>query len=320
MPSSWMPTSLLGGGGGGGRRGGGGGGLSRKCPLDELLSKVEMIEKECLVDERSQEHMLDKLGQVKDEFNRIKGGIYIYMEECRSLIRERQEIVRLSGNSVDSIERGVKINGSLKRMEQDFRRLVEVYTRQCRQRTKLELSDEELEERYKAINMVKRQIEECRATSRLFGGRGGAGEDVGGVEETFKTLTELRTEKLDGGEGEGRVVVTWEDEKAEDVEVIERWRERDAEFDKHIAEIGDAVDRIGEVAVTIGDKAEVQGQMAEELQLQTDDAANELKIVNNALRTVIKKQKSATCCCRVVLAVILLGLVLLVVTLVKNRF
>ncbi|CDJ41963.1 hypothetical protein, conserved [Eimeria tenella] len=95
----------------------------------------------------------------------------------------------------------------------------------------------------------------------------------------------------------------------EDEAVLQRWKERDKQFDAQVAQIGDAIDRIAEVAVTIGQQAEQHSQKAEELAQQTQQAAAELQQLDAKLKAFMKSQSSSNFCCKLILLllVMLLG-------------
>lgn len=308
-----------------------------KCSshLDKLIARVSVIEKDCCVDEKSKEYKLDQINkELLDEFSRLKAKMYLDLESIRILIRERKVIINRKGNNVESIERGIMITGEIKNLQTNFKRLADLYTKQCKNRKgKFENIDEkELEQRYNDLAVLKRQIMDCKSNAKSCATTTGLGKgESGGVEE-YRTLTELRSEKLQRERDERNNQTTtetitgddhtglWNKHEEEDQQkYIQKWKKQDQEFDTHLSEIGQAIDRISEVAVQIGEKAEVGSEMVKELQTQADEATVELKLVNSKLKAVMLKQNNTTCCCRVVLGVLLIGLVVLFVSVLKKR-
>lgn len=67
--------------------------------------------------------------------------------------------------------------------------------------------------------------------------------------------------------------------------------------DRQVGQIGDAVDRLAEIAVQIGHKAEQQSQLVAELHEQADDANAELLAVNDTIKDVLVLFKSFSNLC-----------------------
>ncbi|CDJ63361.1 hypothetical protein, conserved [Eimeria necatrix] len=106
----------------------------------------------------------------------------------------------------------------------------------------------------------------------------------------------------------------------EDEAVLQRWKERDKQFDAQVAQIGDAIDRIAEVAVTIGQQAEQHSQKAEELAQQTQQAAAELQQLDAKLKAFMKSQSSSNFCCKLILLLLVLLLGCFVFSTIYARY
>ncbi|GBE58645.1 hypothetical protein BOVATA_001380 [Babesia ovata] len=92
-----------------------------------------------------------------------------------------------------------------------------------------------------------------------------------------------------------------EQEQLKARESIQRWRTRDEHFDQQLQEIGEAVERIGEVAVVIGERANEQVLNAIATMEHVEGATEDVTSVSQQIKTVLKKQRTVECSIRVTL-------------------
>ncbi|EAN32148.1 putative integral membrane protein [Theileria parva strain Muguga] len=102
-------------------------------------------------------------------------------------------------------------------------------------------------------------------------------------------------------------------------ESIRRWNERDEGFDKQLQEIGEAVDRIGEVAIHIGARAQDQAKAAMEAVGDVENTTKGVSEVTSKIKRLLKRQRMVECYCRFVLVLIVLILSGVVIYLVMKR-
>lgn len=63
--------------------------------------------------------------------------------------------------------------------------------------------------------------------------------------------------------------------------------------DIQVGEIGDAIDRLGEVALQIGEKADKQAELVAGLHQQADEANKDIIAVNNKIKELLVSLKKA---------------------------
>ncbi|GFE53482.1 transmembrane protein [Babesia ovis] len=130
-------------------------------------------------------------------------------------------------------------------------------------------------------------------------------EDIKNFEDTLHNLVE-QCSMYDGGKyrrqttakrrlnvdfsaADGPEEVT-EEERMRASESIQRWRKRDQDFDHQLLEIGEAVERIGDVAVVIGEKANEQAKKAIQTMSKVQETTDEISTVSYQIKTLLKRR------------------------------
>ncbi|PHJ22109.1 transmembrane protein [Cystoisospora suis] len=282
--------------------------------LGELLAVCQRVENECLV--TAKEEQEEEEG---DEFLALKKRMYETIRNTQILIEDRRDIRASKGTTLETVRLGGEIDDNIALLRELFEELSAVYGRQFKQRKKRLLTDDDLEERHADINTLMRAIEELRRESK----RTAISTRLHDQTNRIRTLTELQSSRETatcwgeaGGEAHGRPEEISEADQA----VLRRWKERDEEFDKQVAEIGEAIDRIAHVAVQVGEKAEVHHEMIQNLQKHTDEAAAEIQNLNAKVKTFLGKQSNGTFFTRLILIVILLFLICFVISTIYSRY
>lgn len=106
----------------------------------------------------------------------------------------------------------------------------------------------------------------------------------------------------------------------DDLVVINRWKERDKQFNEDILKIGEVIDKIGANTVILTQKAEEQNEIILNLHEQTEKTQDNVKEVNMEIKKVMKKHSQVTWCCRITLVIIFLMLVVLTSNIISNKF
>eukprot|EP01068_Selenidium_serpulae_P006015 Selendium_serpulae@DN4265_c0_g1_i2.p1 len=274
--------------------------------MNQLLVRCGQIEKECLPS-------CDKKGaieEIEDDFLRTKALMYTNMHECKETVKERHEMQKKHGNNVETIKKKAQITDQLRSLEIDMKSLQDVYKKQTK--TKKKFSQEELDNRFQDIQVLRRQIDELTGLANNT-------NQYAGTE--IKTLSDIRTEAAERGEGrfgpEG--AGTYEEASEEDKATMARWKERDAEFDKQLDLIGQGVDRLGDIAVQIGEKADEQKELITELHTEADVASDDLIEMNDRIKKIMGDSMGFNCCCKVILAIILIVLIGIAMSLISSK-
>eukprot|EP01053_Blabericola_migrator_P012071 Blabericola_migrator_1__12070@NODE_742_length_6677_cov_350_972466_g532_i0_p3_GENE_NODE_742_length_6677_cov_350_972466_g532_i0NODE_742_length_6677_cov_350_972466_g532_i0_p3_ORF_typecomplete_len380_score100_19PFEMP/PF03011_15/0_16COMP/PF11598_8/0_88Cytochrom_C_2/PF01322_20/43Cytochrom_C_2/PF01322_20/36AAA_13/PF13166_6/3_1AAA_13/PF13166_6/3e02_NODE_742_length_6677_cov_350_972466_g532_i027253864 len=270
--------------------------------IEELLIKVIRVETACLGEGNAE-------SEENDEFVHIKKIIYNLLFQAKANIRTKYDIQSKEGNSVKAIQLGSQINKQVEQMNTEFLNLKEAFKKQAKKAakggpkvsSKQTISADELDVRFKEMQVIKRQIEECRELLKR-------GTEI--PERQVITLTDFIGQMEKAGvtppaqfdkDGGG-----WREPTAEEQAAMDRWAARDKDFDRQIFEVGDVVDRLNVLAVEIGNKAEQQGKMAIELSRQADEANAEVIEVNNKLKSILMRGNGMNFCCKLLLTIILI--------------
>ncbi|KAL8439741.1 hypothetical protein Efla_002643 [Eimeria flavescens] len=292
-----------------------------KGSLEELLEVVKIIEEECLLDPEKEAEGEKGL----DPFFKAKNAIMHVVEETRELIEQRRRILETRGTTYEAISKRSAISDNISYLRKKFQELGDLYAQQYRQRKALKLSDEELDDRHQQLNALLKEIELVHKLSKNGGPPGAAGlglsGDVGAGRSAAVSLTALAATPLQPGEEEeGERNPQAEELTEEDQIVLQRWKERDKEFDAQVKQIGDAIDRIADVAVTIGQQADMQSEKVEELAHQTNQAAAELQLLDSRLKKFMKEQSASNLCCKLILLLLVMLLICFVFSTVYARY
>lgn len=280
--------------------------------INDLLVRIGKVEKDCLGEKDEQE----AIAEIADDFLRTKAQLYSTLQEVRTLIRERHDIQKRMGNNVETIQKKSQISEKLRGLQLDIDKLQEVYKKQAKQKKKLKLTDEEIESRFADVQVLKRQVDEIHGIAQ--------NSNQYSTNE-IRTLTEIRAENAERGQmrfgpngtaGGGG----YEEPSDADRSQVNRWKERDKQFDEQLGQIGEGVDRLGEVAVQIGHKADEQAALTTQLHSDADVATDELVEMNNRIKKILGNGGMGfNCCCKLLLAVILVALIGWSMTLISNK-
>eukprot|EP01071_Lankesteria_metandrocarpae_P004482 Lankesteria_metandrocarpae@DN3568_c0_g1_i1.p1 len=254
--------------------------------LDELLLRVENIERDCETEKRELE-----LAEVRDDFIRLKRSMYNDLMELKDMIRYRHNIQQKSGNTVEAIQKGAKITEKLNALDMDFVKLKEVFKKQTKQKR---VNEVELDVRFKDMQILKRQLEESRMLAKSSNQYS---------DEEIQTITDFRAQMKELGveipKAEHRELM--DDER----DALARWDERDKRLDEGLDDVGNVVDRLGELAITIGEKADRQAVVVQGLTAQANEANEELVEMNTKLKNVLTSAGGVNFFCKLLLAIIL---------------
>merc|ERR1712187_49408 len=160
------------------------------------------------------------------------------------------------------------------------------------------MTDDESQERYKVIRLLKRQVDEA---NELFVSSN-AGVDISEMDGAHSNPGASLLGLRHAAREEDCTRLLTDEEKAG----ISRIRERDKELDKEVDEIGKVVDRAGEIAKQIGTTAERQRMKAEVIGTDVEKADTDIKDLNKKVTEVMKYEKNTNFCCQMVLVIVLL--------------
>lgn len=263
---------------------------SQVTGIGEYIKRLEKIAEEC--GEKPQKEAVQK-----DEFLRIKRRCYEVLEETRDSIRERQVLIKKRGNCYESIQRGNDIRLKLDELKKTLPRMQELH-KKAQGRWNASRRQEELQERYQAIRLLKRMVDE--ANDMFVSGNAAHTTDAetGMGQGPHASLLGLRHSAAD----EDKTRMISEDEKG----VMDKIKARDLEVDKQVGEIGNVVDRLGDMALHIGTVAERQRLKADALSGDVDKADEDMKALNKKVAELIQYEKNSNFCCQMILIIGLL--------------
>lgn len=259
--------------------------------IDQYIKRLEDIAEAC--GEKPQKDQVQK-----DEFLRHKQKCYQLLEEVRENIVSRQQLMKKRGNCYETIQKGHTIRAQLDDLRKLQLRLQELH-KKAQGKWNASKKQDELQDRYQVIRLLKRQTDEANEmflSGQVDSAASGGLRDAGnGRDAPSVSLLGMASE------ADRRRELSLEEQG-----VIDDIRKRDAELDKQVAEVGDVVARLNDIAGNIGTTADRQKQKAEALLTDVEKADGDLKQLNKRVAEVIQYEKNTNFFCQMVLGIALL--------------
>lgn len=238
-----------------------------------------------------------------DPFLTLKLHILDVLEETRKCIRERESKQQYQVNSIEAIKKGNIIYNNMKNVDAYFLKLEEILNKQKKQTNVY--CEKEIIDKEETISILKKQIYDCKKLSNFDVIRPTTVVDFNDIKNRNPEIVDTHKE------------VTHDDD---DLIIINRWKERDKQFNEEILQIGEVIDRIGQNAENITKQAEQQNEIILNLQHQTEKAHDNVNEASKEIKNVMITQSHATWCCRISLSLALLLLTLLTLSIFSNKF
>ena len=294
--------------------------------IHDLQRRLAQIEESCLGSVNASSDSPEKM----DKFLQLKVAITGDLTEMRGKIADRIALQREHGQSVEVITLTAQIRVLETEIQKNFDKLKEVYRRQCDGGifvfSRNTSNAKELSARYQQLDNLAYQIEEARKVflTGAVPGVGGAVDEAGpaGTESGGLSLRERlfgktkEEEEVKKGPRQYRTEGMDEHEQ----EALGRWQAAETDMDRDLEQVGQVVERLGEVAGEMAMQATKQGKMMDMIKERTDRASTGLRQVSVRLRQIMDTERKSTFACRILLLLILLALGVWIWERAKSRF
>lgn len=272
----------------------------KKDSLHDIKNKLDLIKN--VTNQTEKTGVIMDVNKYVDPFIALKLHILDVLDETKKCIREKENIQKYHGNNIDAIKRGNIIYNNMKNIDMYLKKLEEILNKQMKQKNTF--SVEEMNDKEETFSILKKQIYDCKKLSNY---------------DAIKPTTIMDFNEFKNKEQTVRPDANSATHDEEDMLIINRWKERDKQFNDEILEIGEVIDKIGDNAVVIAKKANQQNELIVNIQEQTDKAHDNVVEVNVDIKKLMKKKSQVTWCCRIslIVAFILLITVTLVILLKK---
>ncbi|CZT99779.1 hypothetical protein PFAG_05131 [Plasmodium falciparum Santa Lucia] len=264
-----------------------------------IKNKLEDLKNKTQISDEKNENIKKSV----DPYNDLKLHILNILDETRKCIREKESMQKIHGNNMEVIKRGNIIYNNMKNVETYFTKLEDILNKQLKQ--KYNFTKEELLDKNETFELLKRQMYECKKLSNYDEIKNTYVVNFNDIKNKPK-LNKKDTSDISHDE--------------DDLVVINRWKERDKQFNEDILKIGEVIDKIGANTVILTQKAEEQNEIILNLHEQTEKTQDNVKEVNVEIKKVMKKHSQVTWCCRITLVIIFLMLVVLTSNIISNKF
>ncbi|CAD7947126.1 unnamed protein product [Amoebophrya sp. A25] len=296
--------------------------------IQGLISRLEEIQVEC--GERPDE--LTKKKAPRDDFEVMKTSIYGMLHILRVNIRERLKITQKHGNNYQAIEKAVRIREMIAEIEKLLPKLQQIQMRQARQKR---LNPEEIDLRVQDIRNICRQLEEAKIAISSNTDVGAAASSSSAAQkygaETFLDDDEEADifaggSGQDGGRGTRQLIHGFERDKTgrdlneNEQEAIQRWKDRDANFDAMLDQIGVVCDRLNPLVAQIGETAQRQGVMANDIVKKVDKADADVGTMSGKIKHILQQERNSDFICKMVLFLVLLTVLGICAKMLNSNF
>lgn len=275
-------------------------------------------------------------GKQKDSLAAKHGGKIDRFLDLRSQISERLEVIKLAIEDVKKMERvpganpkeligaQSKVRTELAYVNDEWRELDTVFRLEAKKR-RSKFTPEELLERQDMLIQLQTQIMDIKEMQRAGFVKGYKANKLGTMEENEmfkpKTIDYIKTGGADGVAGgstntvQARGVNGHRNNNMTDEHRVQLMslRERDAQIDLEIDEIGRGVDELRELALSANEEVKLQNVMLDGLQGKMDLVQDKVLNVNERLKNTLEEvRKSDKICVDIVCVIILVGMIIVV--------
>lgn len=273
----------------------------KKDSLNDIKNKLDIIKNVTNQTEKAGGGRdVNKCG---DPFIALKLHILNVLDETKKCIREKDNIQKYHGNNIDAIKRGNIIYNNMKNIDMYLKKLEEILNKQMKQKNVF--SSEEMNDKQETFSILKKQVYDCKKLSNF---------------DAIKPTTIMDFNEFKNKEQTTRPDANSVTHDEEDMLIINRWKERDKQFNDEILEIGEVIDKIGDNAEVIAKKANQQNELIINIQEQTEKAHDNVVEANIDIKKVMNKKSKVTWCCRISLIVTFLILVTVTLSILVKKF
>ena len=286
---------------------------SRKCSarpilagMSDLVSRVNKIELQC------EGGTADKTAAdppPEDQFIAMKQQVQTILRDSETLVREYNILAKQHrGATHQGIQKSVKIRSNLVKVDDLLLKMLDSYRRNS-DRRRLSFgprwSEEESRARYDNLEKLREQADKVL---EVF--KSGAvildNVEQSHVVPRFNVNRDDAHKPIFVSDGVESQPSTPDSEEAE---AMQQWKQADVKHGQVLVEIGDAVDRIHQCAMSIDDKGRQQTElinMIRDRQMKTKEG---ISTAEGRIRQIIETERSSAFWCRIVMGIVAIVLV-----------
>mmetsp|Transcript_2295 Transcript_2295/g.3806 ORF Transcript_2295/g.3806 Transcript_2295/m.3806 type:complete len:276 (-) Transcript_2295:25-852(-) len=258
--------------------------------MNELMLTLYRIQKETGVAKLNKEK--SKTEQM-NPFERQRTKVAEQIRTIRKTIKERDELLESTAGNKASVELSNNVRHQLKTVREDAEQLAQIQKERARKvkkkSKKTGLSDEEkdyLELQEEIVELSFKHIEEC---------------------ERLEKRVHYSDSMLDDSSDQSDGVVTSLPDVDDDGALGQRFamlKQRDAEIDRGLEQVGEGVQVLKEMALEMSDAADVTNLMMDEVDTRVEQNMAQTQNLNKRLKSTLESVRSGNrfmldfiCCC-----------------------
>ncbi|CAD7960755.1 unnamed protein product [Amoebophrya sp. A120] len=271
--------------------------------MSQLITKLEEIQVAC-GEKEDPENKKQRAKQ--DDYTIMKRQLHGMLHILRTNIRERNKITKKHGNNYQAIQKKVRIMEQISEIEKYLPKLQQIQMKQAKAKR---LPQEEIDFRIQDIRNIVKQLEEAKIALQ-------SNVDVAedefdeGEDDVFGPGTNSKEKNATANLLEHRYQLerdqTGRDLNEDEQQAIQRWKDRDENFDQMLDQIGVLADRLNPLVSTIGEAAQRQSIIANDISKKTEKADEDIKTMGGKLKYVLQQERNSDFICKLIMFLVLL--------------
>jgi len=219
-------------------------------------------------------------------FLELKSSIVDRLKNINTLIEEQSSSKR--SNPKEAIAAQAEIRELIRQASDEWSELNDMYKKEARKK-KSKFTTEELEVQQALVMELNKQIESVKEAQLAGYGRGGAMEQT--VQLNLGALAALDAADLSNNDGTNTKAwapgTTGTAMTGSQQVQLQQIRDRDAEFDQDLDEIGDGIQDLHDLALMQGEEVKRQNAMLQNTTKRIDDAHEHMVNVNAKMKATL---------------------------------
>jgi len=243
-------------------------------------------------------------------FLELKSSIVDRLKSVHVLIEEQSNATSL--NPKDTIAAQAEIRELVRQASDEWNELSAMYKKEARKK-KSKFTEEEMEVQQALVLQLQQEIDKVKEAQLQGYARGGATEQ--NMQLNLVALAALEAADLSSGNDPSSGTKTWQSGPSgtalagsQQVQ-LQQIRDRDAEFDQDLDEIGEGIQDLHELALQQGEEVKRQNAMLEQTTQRMDAAHEHMTSVNSKMKDTLTEvgRSSDKMCVDIMCIVLMMG-------------
>jgi len=286
--------------------------------LIALINRLNKVQAEVGGPKKAQlAHAIGEDGKI-DRFVDLKNQMTDSLNEIRETLMGVQRMERQSGaNPKERIQADSKIRTTLASLNENWNELDAIYKAEAKKK-RSKFSKEDMALRQQVLGVLRQEIQSIRDLQRS-----GYVKDYKASRHVDMANSEMFRGGRGGAAGGGVDYVAGRrnnDMTHEDRQALTLLKDRDAQIDAEIVNIGKGVDELRDIALAANEEIKMQSKMLDVLETKIDDVHEHVTTINVKLKTTLDEaRKSDKICVDIFCILLCIGMIIVLVKLTSDK-